>query len=206
MKRPLYIFSIIILIGSGGYFIYQKYFSTSSLGERVFNDIENGKIYYAPTMTGSVFVDMDNITTNILTRHILLSSGTILTPKAIIELNSEVYQIPKSIRKHELIKSSTDTASYLTAFSLSESDYNEFWKTSYKTYREFVDQQLNRYSKQNSFRYDTLNKQIIYREETTSITRLKYKIETSTENFLTELVFLEENGTKKLAAVFSTKN
>ena len=205
MKRAIYILSTIVLIGAG-YFVYQKFFSTSSLGERVFNDIENGKIYYAPTMNGSIFLDLDNMTTNILTKHILLSSGTVPTAEAIIDFNSQVFQIPKSIRKHEFIKSSTDNASYLTDFNLSESDYNEIWQSFYKTYQNFVEQNLKLYSKENSFRYDTLNRQIIYRKKTTNETRLKYKVETATENFLTELVFVDVDGSKKLAAIFSTKN
>ena len=157
-------------------------------------------------MNGSIFLDMDNMTTNIVTKHILLSSGKVPTSQAMIDFNSQMFQIPKSIRKHEFIKSSIDTASYLTNFSLSESNYNEIWKPFYKTYHDFVDQNLKLYSEQNSFRYDTLNRQIIYRQKTTNETRLKYKVETATENYLTELVFVTVDGTKKLAAIFSIKN
>ncbi len=205
MKRLSYILATIVVIGVG-YFVYQNFLSTSSLGERVFNDIENGKIYYAPTMNGSIFLDLDNITTNIVTKHILLSSGTVPTGKAIINFNSQMFQIPKSIRKHKFIKSSIDTASYLTDFSLNQSDYKKMWKPFYKSYQDFVDQSLKLYSKENSFRYDTINRLIIYRKKITNETRLKYKVETATGNFLMELVFVEVDGTKKLAAIFSTKN
>lgn len=205
MKRLLYIFTTIVLIGLG-YFVYQKFFSVSSIGERVFKNFENGKLYYAPTMSGPLFMDLDDMTTNIVTRHILLSSGIVPSAQAIIDFKNQMFQIPSSIRQYKLIGSSTDTVSYLTNFSLSQADYNHFWKSYYKTYQDFMVKNLKLYSKENSFRYDTINKQIIYRQKTTTETRLKYKVETPTENFLMELVFVEIDGTKKLAAVFSTKN
>jgi len=205
MKRLSYILATIVVIGVG-YFVYQNFLSTSSLGERIFNDIENGKIYYAPTMNGSIFIDLDNITTNILTKHILLSSGTVPTGEAIIDFNRQVFQIPKSIRKHKFIESSIDTASFLRSYDLSQSLYNRILKPLYKNYQNYVVQTLKSFSKENSFRYDTINRQIIYRTKITNETRLEYKVETATENFLMELVFVEVDGTKKLAAIFSTKN
>jgi hypothetical protein len=205
MMRILYIFGILILVGTG-YFFCQNFYSDSSLGDKVFKGIEEGKLYYASTMNGSIFIDMDNVTTTIVTKHLLLSSGIVVTSQSIIDYNKQVFQIPNSIRKYEFIKSSNSSAFYLTNFSLSESDYKSTWKDIYKTYQEFVDQNLKIYSKENSFRYDTLNSQIIYSEKATNETRLKYKVETPTENLLTELIFVEVNGTKKLAAIFTTKN
>lgn len=205
MKRPLYTFIAILVIGAG-YFTYQKVFSTSSLGEKVFNSIEGGKLYYAQTMSGSILLDMDNITTNTVTEHIILASGGTSTADEIINFKSRMFQIPSSIRKHELIGSSIDTASYLKSFNLSEKSYNEIWKPIYSTYQEFIDQQIEQYSKENSFRLDTLNNRIIYRQKPTTETRLKYKVETPTEDYLTELVFVDIDGTKKMAAIFSTRN
>lgn len=204
MKRIIYSILAVTFLGAG-YFVYQKYFSISALGESIFLKIENGRIYYAPAINGTVFVDLDHVTTDVIARHIILSSGALPTPSAIIDLNSRIYEIPKSIRKYELIESSSDTASYLTNIDLSEANYNNLWKNYYKTYQEYIDSSLVRYSKETSFRFDTINNQIIYRTGKRQETRLKYKVETLTDNYLVELVFVSSDESKKLASIFSIK-
>ncbi len=142
MKRLIYTIAVLIFIGIS-YFVYQKFFSPSSLGDRVFKDIENGKLYCKSTMTGSKFLlDLDDITTYKITEDILLTSGIVPTAQNILDYTCQIFKIPNSIRKYKFIESYSDTASFWTSLRLSQKDYNDIYKSTYKTYQDYINQTI----------------------------------------------------------------
>jgi len=206
MKRLIYIILTLILFGTS-YIIYQKFFSPASLGERVFKDIENGKLNCQPTMTGSrLLLDLDDITTYNIIEDILLTSGIVPSAQNILDYSCKIFKIPSSIRKYKLIKSYNDTVSLLTSLRLDKKNYNDVYKSRYKTYQDYINKTIKLYSKEPSFRFDTLDSLIIYKKKPIKQIRLKYKVETPTENFLMDLVFIKIDGQEKLGAIFTTKN
>lgn len=180
------------------YFIYQKFFSQKSLGEKVFSQIENGKLFYAST-SGALF-DIQLTTSDVIAKHILLGSGSKATIEEIMKFRSQIFEIPQSVRKHNLISSSSDTASYLFNVVVSDSDYNAYWKSTYKTYGEYITGMQKLHSADQFVRLDTLEQQLLYKKLFNEI-RLKYNVETPTQDYFMEMVFID----KKLAAIFSTK-
>jgi len=203
MQRRLgYIISLVV-VGLVSYFIYQKFFSVSSFGENVFSKIETHRLYYTQTTTGLLLMDMDNITTPIVTEHILISSGGNPTWDNIRDFTPRMFEIPSSIRGYELLSSWSHVDSFFTSIDVSESAYNDIWKDVYKSYQDFIDQIENSYSKESSFRYDTLKNQMIYRMKPITETRLEYRVITPQQDYFVELIFVDANGSKKLGAMLS---
>jgi len=89
------------------YFVIDFFWLSERHGSKIFKAIKNQRLYYAPTVNGSVLLDADNLTTDLYLRDILTKSkGVEPSVESIIDNKSLVYEIPPSIRSTKLLSRS----------------------------------------------------------------------------------------------------
>jgi hypothetical protein len=206
MKRAAYIGTLVVM-SVISYFIYERFFSASALGDNVFRAIEKHRLYFAQTMRGPLLVDLDHITTRRVTEHLLIEGGANPTWDDILTFETRMFEIPSSIREFQFLSSSSRIDSFFTLVNLDESTYDDFQKSQYQSYQEYVENAIRRYSKEQSYRFDPLTKQVTYRMRPETEVRLEYKVETPHQDYFAQLVFVDDHfGARKLALMsLSTK-
>ena len=201
MKKIL----IVILVISLGIFIYYKSFSLQSIGDRIFDKIEDGKLDDSSIRSGSLFVLSDDFTDLKIESYLLSMNDTTSIGKE--NMSTELFNFPKSIRKHEFIESRADTTIYLSSYPVGVKWFNKnltdvVTGKKYKSRKDFVEDNLKLFSSLYSAHYDSINEIIIYKVPTIETT-FKYKIQTPTENYILNLIFAEQKDSKKkLAGIY----
>lgn len=102
--RLLKLVMIIGTLSVSAYMALDWFWLSSQYGSKVFKAIKNERLAYAPTLSGKVLVDFDQLTTDIYLKDLLKKqNGISPSVETIIDKKNLVFQIPLSIRKTELI-------------------------------------------------------------------------------------------------------
>lgn len=197
MKTLLLIGGILLCLVLG-YFMYAKFFSKAAMGEKVFEDLKNGKIN---PETGLYKNPVQN--TDIIAKDRLLGSNPKPSFQEIREAQKKIFNFP-TVREHELVSSSESTKTYRISVDISREEYDAdpTYQLYNPTFESFQAQFIGIFSHCANYRFDKTLGQLYFDENFKQLD-FTYVINTGKDKEQLKICFLKIGKEYKLASLYT---